>query len=193
MENPITKFGSWWNSALGQSPLKQKSAVCISTVDQDGFPSGRFVDLKSVNEEGFTFCTYLDSHKGQHILANPKVALTLWWDHVGYQVRVKGLAEPIPEDEAEKHWRARSRAAQLTTRCCKQSQVLESDKLLQKQLAEEELRYEGVDVPKPTSWGGFRVRPESIEFLTFMDTRLHKRELFYKGNGGAWQSTLLQP
>lgn len=193
MDNPITKFQGWWKSALNQSPLKHKSAVCVSTIDRDGFPSGRFVDLKSVDEEGFMFCTDLDSQKGQQILTNSKVALTLWWDHVGYQVRIQGFAESVPEDEAEKHWRARGRSAQLTTSCCKQSQVLESDDSLQKQLAEEELRYQGVDVPKPANWGGFRVRPESIEFLTFRETRLHKRELFCKEDGSTWQSTLLQP
>ena len=193
MGNPITKFREWWKTALVQTPLKQKSAVCVSTVGQDGFPSGRFVDLKAVDEEGFSFCTYLDSEKGRHITANPKVALTVWWDHVGYQVRVKGTAEPIPEEEATKHWMTRSRDAQLTTLCSEQSQVLESEEVLQKQLAEVEARFRGVNVPKPTNWGGYRIKPLSIEFLTFRDSRLHKRELFQIDETGAWQMSLLQP
>jgi hypothetical protein len=85
MESPMEKFTQWWEAALVQSPLNQKSAVCVSTVGQDGMPSGRFVDLKGADEDGFTFCTYLDSAKGAEIRENPNVALTIWWDPVGYQ------------------------------------------------------------------------------------------------------------
>ncbi len=95
--------------------MQQKNAVCVSTIDEMGFPSGRFVDLKSVNDSGFVFCTYIDSVKGKEILRNPKVAMTVWWDHVGYQVRVVGVAEPIDETEADSYWTSRSRSAQLTT------------------------------------------------------------------------------
>lgn len=193
MEDPIEKFESWWKAAVLETPLKQKSAVCVSTVGRDGFPSGRFVDLKAVDADGFTFCTYLDSEKGRHLAANPKVALTIWWDHVGYQVRVKGVAETIPADEALAHWAARSRSAQLTTLCSKQSRVLESAEDLQQQLRDAEVQYRGVDVPKPATWGGYQVRPVSIEFLTFSDTRLHKRELFERDETGRWRVTLLQP
>ena len=84
MDNPVSKFRNWWQKALYDSPLKQKSAVCVSTVNEDGFPVGRFVDLKSVGEDGFVFCTYLHSAKGKHIAHTPKVSMTVWWDHVGY-------------------------------------------------------------------------------------------------------------
>ena len=193
MEHPISKFQKWWKSALNHSPLNQKSAVCVSTIDQNGYPSGRFVDLKAVDDQGFTFCTYLDSDKGHHLSANPKVALTLWWDHVGYQVRITGVAEPIAEDEASEHWTARSRNAQLTTLCSRQSQEIKSSEALRQQLAQAKVRYQGVDVPKPDNWGGYRVRPESIEFLLFSDDRLHKRERYDRDSAGAWRVTLLQP
>jgi pyridoxamine 5'-phosphate oxidase len=193
MESPMEKFTQWWEAALVQSPLNQKSAVCVSTVGQDGMPSGRFVDLKGADEDGFTFCTYLDSAKGAEIRENPNVALTIWWDHVGYQVRIQGIAEPLPEDEAVKHWTARKREAQLTTLSFQQSQILEREEFLEQKLAEATHRYEGMSVPKPATWGGYRIRPRSIEFLTFRDTRLHKRELFDRDPAGAWSVTLLQP
>lgn len=193
MEDPIERFDRWWKASLIDTPLKQKSTTCVSTIGPDGFPSGRFVDLKAADNEGFTFCTYKDSEKGRHISENARVALTMWWDHVGYQVRIKGVAKPISEDEALRHWTARTRDAQLTTLCSKQSQVLESDEVLQTQLSEVEMRYRGVEVPKPSSWGGYRVRPVSIEFLTFRESRLHERELFEIGKTGAWKLTLLQP
>ena len=101
MDNPIVKFESWWQEALADSPLNQKSAVCVSTVDANGFPAGRFVDLKSVSENGFVFCTYFDSAKGKHIARNPNISMAAWWDHVGYQVRVVGIAEVIAVSEAD--------------------------------------------------------------------------------------------
>lgn len=193
METPIEKFDRWWKASLIDTPLKQKSAMCVSTIGLDGFPSGRFVDLKAADNDGFTFCTYLDSEKGRHISENARVALTIWWDHVGYQVRIKGVAEPVSEDETLKYWATRTRNAQLTTLCSKQSQVIENDEALQRQLAEVEMEYQDMEVPKPNSWGGYRVRPVSVEFLTFRESRLHKRELFEINKSGTWQVTLLQP
>lgn len=165
----------------------------MSTVGDGGFPSGRFVDLKAVDEHGFTFCTYLDSEKGRHIAINPKVASTVWSDHVGYKVRIKGLAEPLPEAEALEYWVARTRDAQLTTLACQQSQALGSEEKLVKKLTEITKQHEAHEIPRPRHWGGYRVKPVSFEFFTFKDTRLHRRELFAAQSNGAWRMTRLQP
>lgn len=193
MESPLVRFKVWWKLAYVDSPLKQKNAICLSTLNTDGFPSGRFVDLKAVDEEGFTICTYLDSRKGHDIALSPKVGMTTWWDHVGYQIRITGFAKQIPETEAVKHWATRTRDAQLTTLSCKQSQVLESEEWLKHQLALVKKQYQGREIPKPEAWGGYKIKPVSIEFLAFTDTRLHKRELFEVDADGAWQMKLLQP
>lgn len=192
MNTPISKFKSWWQEALVDSPLKQKSAVCVSTIDESGFPSGRFVDLKAVSDEGFVFCSYLDSAKGKHISNNPKIAITCWWDHVGYQVRVIGSAEEIEEVEADSFWETRTRSAQLTTTAFEQSAPLESESSLATRLRKVSVELEGQPVQKPENWGGYLVKPVSIEFLTFRETRLHFREL-YDYTGGGWAKQLLQP
>lgn len=192
MENPIAKFNEWWTLAKKDSPLQQQSAVCVSTVKHDGFPSGRFVDLKAANENGFTFCTFMDSNKGCEISHNAKVAITAWWDHVGLQVRVIGVAELISDDEANLHWRSRSRDAQLTTLSCKQSQELKNKQALEDQLQQARNTFAGIDIPRPPNWGGYSVKPISIEFLTFKPSRLHIRELFLL-NAEGWVKTLLQP
>ena len=192
MENPIEKFQQWWNQALMNSALQQKNAVCISTIDENGFPSGRFVDLKAVDENGFTFCTYLDSAKGKHIQHNSKTALTVWWDHIGYQVRVIGEATAISEADAVHFWKTRNRSAQLTTTAFQQSQPLTNEAELQTRVASIENKFIGLDIPKPESWGGYSIHPLSIEFLTFAESRLHLRE-FYKWNGNGWIKSLLQP
>ena len=192
MKNPIEKFQQCWQTALLNSPLNQKSAVCVSTIDSGGFPSGRFVDLKTVNELGFTFCTYLDSAKGKHLNQNPKTALTVWWDHVGYQVRVVGVAQSIEESDAVVFWKTRSRDAQLTTTAFEQSQPLATEEELTSRAEVVAKMHLDTDIPKPQNWGGYCVKPVSIEFLTFKESRLHLRELYEKNERG-WIKCLLQP
>src|SRR5690554_2669145 len=164
MDNPIIKFQQWWQEALANSPLNQKSAVCVSTIDEHGFPSARFVDLKSANENGFTFCTYIDSAKGKHLRRNPNTAITIWWDHVSYQVRIVGVAELIEEAEAERIWKTRNRSAQLTTTAFEQSQILANEEQLNSRLAQATSESAEQEIPKPEHWGGYCVKPVSIEF-----------------------------
>lgn len=192
MNNPIEKFNDLWQQALLGSPLKQKSAVCVSTINAEGFPESRFVDLKQVDEQGFVFCTYYDSNKGQEISRNPKVSLSVWWDHIGQQVRVVGLAEQISEQAAIQFWQTRSRSAQLTTLSCEQSQPLTSESALVEQFDKTQQTFEGKEVTKPQNWGGYRIRPVSIEFLAFAESRLHLRTRFTK-ESDVWTKMLLQP
>lgn len=192
MDNPIDKFNTIWKNALIDTPLKQKSAVCVSTINADGFPESRFVDLKSVSEDGFIFCTYLDSNKGYDIRRDPKVSLTVWWDHIGVQIRVVGFAEQIAKMAASKYWQSRKREAQLTTMSFDQSKTLSSESELVTKFELVKEKMEGINVPKPGNWGGYAVSPLSIEFLTFRESRLHLRELF-KNTNGQWYKSLLQP
>lgn len=192
MESPLGKFERWWQAALADSPLKQKSAVCISTIDENGFPTGRFVDLKSVNESGFVFCTYFDSAKGKQLQHDSKTAMTVWWDHVGYQVRISGNAEVITAAEADRFWNTRSRSAQLTTTAFEQSTPMATENYLVARLQEATEKITDRNIPRPVNWGGYCVRPVSIEFLTFQESRLHLRELFER-KGNEWTKRLLQP
>ena len=192
MEDPILKFKNWWGQALSNSPLKYKSAACVSTINKDGFPSGRFVDLKAVDEKGFTFCTSLDSTKGLDIQTNPKVALTFWWEHVSYQVRVLGIATELDEALAIEYWNSRTREAQITSSCFQQSKVLENESDLSVRFEKTKSSLGEQDIPKPDSWGAYIIAPVSIEFLHFKESRLHLRELF-EVNENEWEKSLLQP
>ncbi|KZN52390.1 pyridoxine/pyridoxamine 5'-phosphate oxidase [Pseudoalteromonas luteoviolacea] len=192
MEHPVKQFLQWWECALKDSPLKQKSAVCVSTIDDGGFPATRFVDLKSVSNDGIVFCTYLDSAKGKEISACNKVALTAWWDHIGYQVRVTGLAAPLPDEDADKYWKTRTTGAQITTHVCEQSQPLTNpNDLINKVAAIKRVNSINPSI-RPINWGGYSVAAHRIEFLTFKEDRLHLRELFIL-NDGVWEKSFLQP
>ena len=173
------------------SPLQQKSAVCVSTIDEEGFPHGRFVDLKTVDECGFVFCTSYDSLKGKHLSANPKVSITAWWDHVGYQVRIVGLAEKIKDPLADEFWYSRSVDAQNATNLFQQSERWEASIDPQTFFIDQH-GDNSEPLPRPMNWGGFLVVPEQVEFLTFRDNRVHLREHFYKATDG-WEREILQP
>lgn len=192
MDNPISKFETWWQAALADSPLQQKSAVCVSTIDERGFPAGRFVDLKAVTAAGFVFCSYFDSAKGRHIARDAKTAMTVWWDHVGYQIRVVGSAHVISDAEADCFWQSRNRSAQLTTTAFEQSERLTSEHELTSRLEQSSAQFADQPVPRPNNWGGYCIQPISIEFLTFRESRLHLRE-FFESTGNGWVKQLLQP
>ncbi|WP_125719680.1 pyridoxine/pyridoxamine 5'-phosphate oxidase [Pseudoalteromonas rubra] len=192
MNHPIEQFQHWWQQAKADPTLKQRSAVCISTLDAQGFPVARFVDLKAADQDGFTFCTHLNSQKGADLRRNPKVAMTVWWDSLGYQVRVTGLAAEISRTDANRYWQSRNRDAQLTTLACQQSQPLVSMQSIEDALKTLGIQYQEQAIPLPDNWGGFIIHPLSIEFLTFAQSRLHLRE-FYQYEQGVWHKTLLQP
>ena len=134
MHDPIQIFIAHWRHALERSPLKQKSAVCVSTIGRDGFPNSRFVDLKEADTRGLVFCTYLDSPKGQDISLNSKAGLTVWWDHIGIQARFQGSCVQISDEEADRHWKSRPWEAQLTSVTFHQSQPLHDPSALQERL-----------------------------------------------------------
>jgi pyridoxamine 5'-phosphate oxidase len=192
MQNPIERFNALWRRAVECSPLKQRSAICLSTIGQDGFPNSRFVDLKEADHRGLVFCSYLDSVKGRDISRNPKAGLTVWWDHIGVQVRFQGTCVRIADEDADRHWRSRSRDAQLTTTTFQQSEPLESPESLQSTLEAARLRYHGSEIQRPVTWGGFRLLPAFVEILEFREDRLHVRTC-YAAVGEAWKLSYLQP
>lgn len=194
MIDPISLFTRWWAEARAGAPsLRQPGAVCLSTVAEDGAPTARFVDLKAVDPGGFVFCTALGSRKAAHLRREPRVALTCWWDALGRQVRVQGRAVRLSEEEAGHWWAQRSRAAQVATLASAQSRPLADEATLRARVEAVAAAHEGQPIPRPEAWGGYRVTPTQIEFLTFGQDRLHRRELFVRGADGAWRSELLQP
>ncbi|WP_340622022.1 pyridoxine/pyridoxamine 5'-phosphate oxidase [Xenorhabdus siamensis] len=191
IEDPLEKFKIWWNE-IKKTNIKHVGAVCVSTINTNGFPSGRFVDLKEVNKDGFIFCTNLGSPKGIDIAHNEKVGLTFWWENLGYQVRVLGYAKRIPSLAADKYWDTRTQDAKIISLSCQQSQPIASIQELHKQF---EIKFHGIGnrrISRPDNWGGYIVKPISIEFFSFKDNRLHLREL-YLYEDMSWKKTLLQP
>lgn len=190
--DPFALFAAWRAFAHAGAVRRFPDAVCVATVDEWGAPAARTVDLKAFSPNGFVFCTHLLSPKAKHLAANANAALTFWWDHVGRQVRVVGRAERIPDAEADDLFRTRSRDAQITSWCHVPSRERRTPEMELECVHSMRQRYEGSEVPRPPDWGGFRVTPVRMEFLTFQEDRMHERVLFVRRDG-AWVRSWLQP
>ena len=191
-QDPITRFREWHREASASEAGSRPDAMCLSTVEGDGTPHARFVDLKEVRDDGFVFGTNYTSPKSAHIEANPRVALTFWWGHVKRQVRVAGRATRITEGDAEALFRRRRREAQLVSWAFEPSEVLPGDTSPGDLLDAVHERFGSGEVPRPPHWGGYVVAPDRIEFLDFEDSRAHRRVL-YERHHGEWTASELQP
>lgn len=192
MNSPMMQLSEWWATAKKNSPLNIKSPVCVSSINQDGYPSGRVVDLKAVDEHGVVFCTSYNSPKGQQLEEDNRVALTAWWDHAGMQIRIIGDAERITDAEADTYWQSRNQDGRITSVSFEQSAKANSIQEVEEAFSKAKTDLSDAEIKRPAAWGGYRVRPIEIEFLKFRQDRLHERELFTKSVEG-WEKTILQP
>lgn len=192
MIDPISLFREWHRQASSLSTAGHPNAMCVSTVDGEGIPHARFVDLKAVRSDGFVFCTSYTSPKSIQIQAQAIVSLTFWWDHVGRQVRVIGHATRISDDEADIFFADRGRDAQIASWACDQSQHLGESESLADRITSARARFGEAQIPRPPHWGGYLVAPRRIEFLTFREDRMHER-VVYESHESLWIMSTLQP
>jgi len=188
----MSLFREWLALAERDERIARPRAFCLSTVDADGAPDARFVDLKEVTDAGFIFSSPLGSGKARALAANPRAALTFWWAPLERQVRVAGVARRVSDVEADELFRSRSRDAQLASWASQQGAELHDPASLDQRLGELRQRFSGADITRPEGWGGFSVVPSRIELLRFQESRLHERTLFVRADD-AWRTLRLQP
>lgn len=190
--DPHSIFDQWLAEARAQEP-NDPEAMALATADSDGLPSVRMVLLKGHDERGFVFYTNLDSRKGGDLAATARAALLFHWKSIRRQVRIEGPVEPVSGAEADAYFATRSRDSQLGAWASDQSRPLESRAIFEARYEAMKARFEGGDVSRPPFWSGWRVVPESIEFWTSRDHRLHERRLFTPDGEGRWSEGLLYP
>ncbi|MFC4728075.1 pyridoxamine 5'-phosphate oxidase [Coralloluteibacterium thermophilus] len=172
----------------------EPTAMTVATADAEGRPSARTVLLKAYDTRGFVFYTHLESRKGDELQANPHAALLFLWKALPgpVQVRVEGRVEQVDDAEADAYFATRPRGSQIGAWASLQSQTLPDRAAFEARLAEVEARFEGVAVPRPPRWTGFRVVPSRVEFWYGAEFRLHERHVHEGGEDG-WTVRMLYP
>ena len=188
--DPIAQFRRWLADTI-DAGLHEPNAMVVSTVSGEGRPSVRLVLLKGVDERGFVFYTNYESRKARELEANPAVSLLFPWHDLQRQVRVEGSATRVSTEESEAYFEARPRASRLGAWASPQSREVASRSELDDLYAGVEERFTE-DVPLPPFWGGYRVRPEMVEFWQGRKGRLHDR-LVYRRSGTGWETLRLAP
>jgi pyridoxamine 5'-phosphate oxidase len=189
--DPIAQFSRWFAEALA-AEVEEPNAMVLATATPDGVPSARVVLLKGFDERGLVFFTDYRSRKGVELEANPRAALVFRWSELERQVRITGGTARTGPEESESYYRSRPLGSRLGAWVSHQSQPISSRALLERGLAEMELRFAGGDVPLPPHWGGYRVSPEAIEFWQGRPNRLHDR-IQYLREGETWRIERLAP
>ena len=189
--DPIVKFMRWLNEArrLG---IPNYEAMALATAARNGNTAVRFVLLKGIDDGGFVFFTDARSRKGRELRSNPRASLALYWQPRGRQVRVEGRVKEVSPGEADVYWATRPRLSQLAASASYQSARLHSRAELLGRYSRLARKLRGREVPRPSWWTGFRLRPEVIEFWIHREHRLHDREI-YRRRGREWRRNLLQP
>jgi len=190
-EEALKRFAECLDAAQRAEEI-EPTAMCLSTVREDGGVASRMVLLKEWDETGFVFYTNTQSDKGRQLEANPLAALVFHWKTTEQQVRVEGRAAPVSEEEADAYFASRSRGSQLGAWASDQSRPMPGRGELVKRVAAAEARYLARPVPRPPHWSGYRIEPEMIEFWYGRASRLHDRYRFVQ-EGGAWRRQRLFP
>ena len=190
--DPLAQFERWFEDARREG-LELPEAMTLATAAADGTPSARMVLLKGVDERGFLFFTNFESRKGRELADNPRASLVFHWAlSPRRQVLVSGPVEMLSEEESAEYFRTRPRGSRLAALASRQSTVLPSREVLEQAYAELEGANPGDEVPRPPWWGGYVLRPETVEFWENRPNRLHDR-LRYRREGGGWVLERLSP
>jgi pyridoxamine 5'-phosphate oxidase len=191
--DPVTMFASWFDEAR-EAGLHEPNAMVVSTVSVDGQPSSRMVLLKGFSVAGFVFFTNQASRKGVELAAEPRCALLFPWHPLERQVRVEGTASVLPHEDVAAYFASRPRGSRLGAHASHQSRVVASRDELAAAYAEAEAAFPD-DVPVPEEWGGYRVRPEVVEFWQGRPGRMHDRLVYRRTrpDQGGWRTERLAP
>ncbi len=189
--NPLALFRRWFKAAVSAKLLEPNSMVLVTSTRR-GIPSGRYVLLKGVESEGFTFFTNYRSRKGKELSKNRNASLLFFWPELERQVRIEGRVENVSTKESDRYFSLRPRSAQLSAWASDQSSTVSSRAELETRVIKMTRRFKGQTIPRPPHWGGYRLSPEKIEFWQGRANRLHDRILYVR-RGRRWTLSRLAP
>ena len=189
--DPVAQFAIWFEQARLVGNV-EPNAMALATVSAGGVPDSRMVLLKDFTD-GFVFYTNYESRKGRELEANPNAALLFYWPELERQVRISGIAERLSGEDNERYFASRPFGHQLGAWASRQSSVVSGRDALERNLAAAEQRWGAGPAPLPPYWGGYRVRPASLEFWQGRANRLHDRLEYVLQSDGTWLLRRLSP
>lgn len=192
-DNPLELFQKWFYEVEEFGGDIEANAMTISTIGKDGFPKNRVVLLKKYTWEGFIFYTNYNSEKGKSIEENPNVCLSFFWHNIERQVIIKGTAEKISENLSDGYFESRPDGSKLGAWASDQSEIVESRKYLDNRLNSFEDKFKEKEITRPKHWGGYIVKPQSIEFWQGRPNRMHDRIRYTLQENYDWKIDRLAP
>ena len=189
-DEPLDLFRDWLAEAVSKG-VPEANAMCLSTIDSDGFPDSRIVLLKGLEADSLRFYTNYESRKGQQLSARSKASIVFWWEALKRQVRFVGKVEKLPGTISDEYFATRPRESQLGAWASAQSQEIEGRTVLEERLKTVAERFPD-EVPRPPHWGGFKIVPHRVEFWQGRTSRLHDR-FVYTLESSSWAVRRLMP
>ena len=190
--DPIKQFANWFTAAI-EAGIGDVNAMSLATAGRDAKPSVRIVLLKSFDHDGFVFFTNYESTKGKQLGANPYAALGFYWIELDRQIRISGKVEKTSREESQTYFHSRPVGSQLSAWASRQSEVLDGRRVLDARMAEMTERFGDKRIPLPPHWGGYRLKPDKMEFWQGRTNRLHDRFRYARQPDGSWQIDRLAP
>jgi pyridoxamine 5'-phosphate oxidase len=189
--DPIVQFQLWYKDAI-DAEIPQANAMTLATADREGKPSARIVLMKNAEVRGFTFFTNYRSRKGRELEDNPCAALVFYWEALGRQVRVEGTVEKLPAAESDAYFASRPLENKLSSVASPQSEPVSREEL-DRRYEELKQRYVTWTIARPAHWGGYRVKPDRVEFWQRRFARMNDRVVYNRRRDGSWKMTRLAP
>lgn len=190
--NAIEQFTKWWNDAIN-SEIDEVNAMTLVTATKEGKPSARIVLLKGYDERGFVFFSNYDSHKGKELASNPQACMVFFWKELERQIRVEGMIEKISSEESDAYFLSRPVSSQIGAWSSPQSTVISDRKILEDNVTRYNQQFATETLIRPENWGGYRLKPNLIEFWQGRPSRLHDRLQYTLQEEARWKIERLAP
>lgn len=188
----MRQFEKWWKQAV-HSEIAEVNAMTLATASADGIPSARIVLLKGVDSSGFSFFTNYNSFKAQQMAENPRACLVFFWKELERQVRITGVISKLAAADSDNYFNSRPEKSRIGAIASPQSQVIPERAWLDERVKTVSAELAGKSIRRPDYWGGYLVRPITIEFWQGRSSRLHDRLQYTLQSDGQWTIERLAP
>ena len=193
LNNPFELFQKWFEEAK-KKEINDPNALALGTANKEGIPSVRMVLLKGHSEKGFVFYTNLNSQKGNEINENPNATMCFHWKSLLRQIRIVGTLKQVDDKIADKYFNSRAYDSRIGAWASKQSNILQNRDELLNAIDDYKKKYKDKNnVPRPSHWSGWNLKPSTIEFWLDGDNRIHERLKYSLEENGNWRKSLLRP